>query len=95
MEAERCLGEVVSTRSLAELLDPASPGLLIKPARGIWVPARGLVGLLGGWARQGVGGQFQVNSYWLFQPLEEDASTAFASSAWVGGQFQANCHWSF
>ena len=38
----------------------------------------------------GVGGQFQANSYWPFQPLEEDASAVSASSAsvtasWVVG----------
>ena len=57
--------------------------------------SRGLAGLLGGWAGQGVGGQFQANSHWSFQPLEEDASAASASSTWVGSQFQANSHWSF
>ena len=54
MEGERCLREVVSTRSLAELLDPASPGLLIKPTRGIRVPG----GWLGCWvAGQGRGSE--------------------------------------
>ena len=52
-----------------------------------------MAGLLVGWAGEGVGGQFQANSYWSFQPLEEDASAAPASSTWVGGQFHANSHW--
>ena len=91
MKGEQWLGEVVSTRSLAELLDPASLGLLIKPARGIWVPG----GWLGCWLAGQGKGQFQVNSYWPFQPLEDDASAASASSTWVGGQFQANFHWLF
>ena len=34
----RYLGEVVSMRSPVELLDPASPGSLIRSARGIQVP---------------------------------------------------------
>ena len=46
LQVGRYLGEVVSTRSPVELLDPAFPGPLIRPARGIWVPG----GCAGCWA---------------------------------------------
>ena len=58
---ERYLREVLSTRSLAELLDPASPDLLIRLARGIRVPG----GCVGGWVGWAVQDQLHNEFDWL------------------------------